>query len=86
MCQGSGSLNVPKLPTIIMPMIPALDIFRSAQALVRQHGQDAPVHAAMRANAMLDKGDLGGYAVWKPIIKAVAEMQRARPGLGIALH
>ena len=30
-----------------------LDIFRSAQALVKQHGQDAPIHAAMRADAML---------------------------------
>ena len=36
-------------------MIPDIDIFRSAQVLVKQHGQDAPVHAAMRADAMLDK-------------------------------
>ncbi len=27
------------------------DIFRSAQVLVKQHGQDAPIHAAMRADA-----------------------------------
>ena len=40
-----------------------LDIFRSAQLLVKQHGQDAPVHAAMRVDAMLEKGDLEGYAV-----------------------
>ncbi len=40
----------------------------------------------MKADALLDKGDLDGYAVWKRIIKSVAEMQRARPGLGIALH
>ncbi len=39
-------------------MIPDLDIYRAANALVKQHGQDAPVHAAMRADAMLDKGDL----------------------------
>ncbi len=31
-----------------------LDIYRSAQALIKQHGQDAPIHAAMRADAMLD--------------------------------
>ena len=46
-------------------MIPNLDIYRSAQVLVKQHGQDAPIHAAMRADAMLAKGDLDGYAVWK---------------------
>ena len=41
-------------------MIPDLDIFRSAQALVKQHDPDALIHAAMRADAMLDKGDLDG--------------------------
>ena len=44
-------------------MIPDLDIFRSAQALIKQHGQDAPIHAAMRADAMIEAGDLvkGAY-------------------------
>ena len=41
-------------------MIPDLDIFRSARALVQQHGPDAPIPAAMRADAMLEKGDLDG--------------------------
>ncbi len=31
-------------------MIPDLDIYRSAQVLVKQHGQDAPIEAAMRAD------------------------------------
>ena len=35
-----------------------LDIWRSANVLVKHHGQDAPVHAAMRADAMIEKGDL----------------------------
>ena len=37
-------------------MIPALDIYRSANVLVKQHGQDAPIKAAMRADAMLEAG------------------------------
>ena len=37
-------------------MIPDLDIYRSANFLVKQHGQDAPIHAAMRADAMLERG------------------------------
>ncbi len=61
-------------------MIPDLDIYRSAQVLVKQHGQDAPIHAAMRADAMLDKGDLDGYAVWRRIVRAVGELQRIEPG------
>ncbi len=43
-----------------MPMIPDLDIFRSANVLVKQHGEDAPIHATMRAAVLLDKGDLDG--------------------------
>ena len=39
-----------------------LDIFRSAQVLVKRHGEDAPVEAAMRADAVLEGGDLDGYA------------------------
>ncbi len=34
-------------------MIPDLDIYRSANILVKHHGQDAPVEAAMNADAML---------------------------------
>ncbi len=61
-------------------MIPDLDIFRSAQVLVKRHGPDAPIHAAMRADAMLDKGDLDGYAVWKRILMAVGELlSKERP-------
>ncbi len=55
-------------------MIPDLDIYRSANVLIKHHGQDAPIHAAMRADAMLDKGDLGGYDVWKRILRAVEKL------------
>ena len=57
-----------------------IDIYRSAQVLVKQHGDDAPIHAAMRADAMLEKGDLDGYAVWRRILRAVEELQRVEPG------
>ena len=58
-------------------MIPDLDIYRSAQVLMKQYGQDAPIHAAMRANAMLEKGDLEGCAVWKRVLRAVEEIQKS---------
>ncbi len=48
-------------------LIPDLDIFRSAQVLIKQHGEDAPIHAAMRADAMLEASDLDGYAVRKKL-------------------
>ncbi len=61
-------------------MIPDLDIYRSAQVLVKQHGRDAPIHAAMRADAMLEKGDLDGLATWKRILRAVEELRKTKPG------
>ncbi len=39
-------------------MIPDLDIYRSANVLIREHGEDAALDAAMWAIAMLEKGDL----------------------------
>ena len=61
-------------------MIPDLDIYRSAQLLVKQHGEDAPIYAAMRADAMLEAGDLDGYAVWKRILRAVGELRVKEAG------
>ncbi len=46
---------------------------------MKQHGPDAPIQAAMRADAMLDRGDLDGYAVWRKIIKAIEVMQATGP-------
>lgn len=40
------------------------DIWLSAKALVDQHGDDAAIHAAMRADELLDEGDLDGAATW----------------------
>ena len=56
-------------------MIPDRDIYRSANLLVKQHGEDAPIHAAMRADAMLEAGDRDGSAMWKRILRAVEELQ-----------
>ncbi len=61
-------------------MIPDLDIYRAANLLVKQHGEDAPIEAAMRADAKLEKGDLDGYAVWSRVVRAVGELQGSVPG------
>ncbi len=67
-------------------MILDLDIYRSANVLVKQHGEDAPIHAAMRADAMLDAGDLDGYGVWKRILRAVEEMGNTTPSTDQAMN
>ncbi len=63
-----------------------LDIYRSAPILVKQHGQDAPIHAAMRADELLEAGDLDGCAVWKPIVKAVQGLLSKERPAGVTVQ
>ncbi len=42
--------------------------------------------AAMRADAMLEAGDLDGYAVWRRILRAVEELQGTDPAPGTRVH
>ncbi len=56
-----------------------LDIYRTAQLLIDQHGDDAILEAAMRADEMLDKGDLDGRAVWRQVLAAIEELQKVAP-------
>ena len=49
-------------------------------------GQDAPINAAMRADALLDKGDLDGYAVWRRIVKAVEELLSKERPAGVTVQ
>ena len=51
-----------------------IDLYRSAHELIEQHGEDAPILAAMRADELMEAGDMEGRAVWLRIVKAVEEM------------
>ena len=42
------------------PMTSDLDIYRSANELIEQHGEDAPIEAAMRADELMEAGDMEG--------------------------
>jgi hypothetical protein len=45
-------------------------------ALIDQHRDSATIIAAMRADALLDEGDIDGVAVWRRIMRTVGELQR----------
>ncbi len=40
----------------------------------------------MQADAMLDKGDLDGAAVWRRIMRAAEELLADKPEDGVSLH
>ncbi len=67
-------------------MTAALDVYRSAQVLIREHGEDGALEAAQRADAMLEKGDMEGVASWRRVLKAVEELQRKERRAGEAAH
>ncbi len=62
------------------------NFYRSANVLIREHGEDAALEAAKHADAMLEKGDLEGQAVWKRIVRAVEEILRTEPVEGEPRH
>jgi hypothetical protein len=55
-------------------MVDDIDIYRTANVLVELHGEDAPIQAAMKADALLEAGDIDGQADWKRILAAVEEL------------
>jgi hypothetical protein len=59
-------------------MIDDPDIFRAAKLLIDQHGNDAPIRAAQRADELLEEGDVDGAVVWRRIIEAIDELKRGR--------
>ncbi len=63
-----------------------LDIYRIASVLIREHGEDAAVEAAERADAMLKNDDPDAAAVWKWVTLAVEDIQRTELGPGEAHH
>ncbi len=62
-----------------------LDIYRTANVLIREHGEDAALEAAQRADAMLEKGSLAGQRVWKRVLAVVKEIHRQEPREGEAV-
>ena len=67
-------------------MVDDLDIYRSAKLIIDQHGEDAVLEAAMRADKLLAAGDMDGKRAWVRIMKAVEELQRTEPTPGEAQH
>ncbi len=50
----------------------------SAKLLVEQHCEDPGVHAAMRADELLDVDDFDGQRVWLRIMSTVKEQLHGR--------
>ncbi len=56
------------------------DIWRAAQQCIKSYGDDATIHAAMRADELLAQGDMDGAGTWRRVLDAVKELERTVPG------
>ena len=45
-------------------MVEEIEVWRAANQLVERYGEDAELEAAMRADAMIEAGDVEGQRVW----------------------
>ena len=61
-------------------MIPDIDIWRCAQLMVNNHGDEAALEAAIMADDWLAKGNIEAQRVWLRIAKAIDELQMVKPG------
>ena len=52
-----------------------IDIWRSAQQMIFEHGTDARPEAIRLAAKMLERGDYEGYRVWGLIWTAIKVLQ-----------
>ncbi len=51
-----------------------IDIYRTANILIREHGDKATIQAAMRADEFLNIGDRDGQRVWMRIVEAIDQL------------
>jgi len=51
-----------------------LDIWRAANELIKQHGENASTEAARMFDLMTDKGDIEGRRLWRKIGDAIKDL------------
>lgn len=59
--------------------ISEIDIWRCANLLIQQHGTDALLRAAERADVLIEAGDMNGRRVWLRILAAKELLSNDRP-------
>ena len=63
-----------------------IDIMRCAKLLCDQYGAEADLIAAVRADRLLEQGELDGYATWKAILRAIVDIRSEAPRSGDVIH
>ena len=71
--------DLPEPPILADIRSYGVDVFAWCKLYIDQYGVYASLHAAIKADAMLERGDLDGFNVWMRIGRAIEDIQ-ARAG------
>lgn len=52
------------------------ELWACARKIIDRHGTEAELHAAQRADELLEAGDIDGQRVWKAIVARIREWRR----------
>ena len=63
-----------------------IDIWRTAQQMIEQHGKSAGVEAALRSNRALEVHDRTNYETWQRVAMAIGDLQRRSKVPGESVH
>jgi hypothetical protein len=61
-------------------MIDNSDVWRSAEGMLKTHGDKAAMHCAMSVERFRQRGDAVGVEVWESILNAVRQLEAKATG------
>jgi len=56
------------------------ELWACANEMIRQHGFDASIQAAMKADALSERGDWDGSRTWVAIVRRIDDLLKAPKG------
>lgn len=56
-------------------MTPEHELWACAVEMIRQHGEEAAIHAATRADELLANGDIDGARTWEAIVRRLNQLE-----------
>ena len=59
-----------------------IDTWRTAALLVQKHGAEADLEAARHMDAMIERGNPRGEAVWRDVMRAIEQLEKTSPQQG----
>lgn len=58
-------------------MIAEWELWACAHEMIRQHGADAGIYAAMRADELFEAGDNDGAVTWRMIVQRINRLDES---------